>query len=187
MKTKSFCAFLAIIALLITSCGGGNKDVSVKNNSSTSSELNQAYPESSSSSSISSESTSISSDSDSDEEVTSTDNAGSEDWNKLLDSYESYIDQYLKLMKKVNAGDMSVMSEYTSMMVKGTEFVARLETAGDDLSASQMARFTKLQAKLLDAASESLGTTSGSLKSTSESIDDALESLDDALESLDEE
>lgn len=75
-----------------------------------------------------------------------------EDWDKVLKSYESYIDQYIKLMKKVKNGDMSVMTEYAEMMEKATDLSEKMSNAGNDLSASQMSKFMKLQTKLANAA-----------------------------------
>lgn len=79
---------------------------------------------------------------------------GSEDWDAVLKSYENYIDQYIKLMKKAKNGDMSAMTEYAEMMEKATDLQEKMENAGDEFSATQMAKFTKLQAKLINAASE---------------------------------
>jgi len=107
------------------------------------------FKEASTSSSSVSPSTSSTS---SDENVTSTKKAGSGNWDSLLDSYDKYITQYIALMKKANAGDMSAMTEYASMMEKATEFAEKLENASDNLSTAQAARFLKLQTKLANAA-----------------------------------
>ena len=69
-------------------------------------------------------------------------------WDETLDSYEKYIDQYIKLYKKAMTGDASALTEYASMMEKATEFAEKLEEAGDDLTTTQMNRFIKLQTKL---------------------------------------
>lgn len=77
-----------------------------------------------------------------------------EDWDAILKSYEEYIDQYIKLIKKAKDGDISAMTEYVEMMEKATDLAEKLKNAGDDLSPSQIAKFTKLQMKLANAASE---------------------------------
>lgn len=76
----------------------------------------------------------------------------SEDWDAVLKSYENYIDQYIKLMKKAKNGDASAMTEYVEMMEKATDLSEKMESAGDDLSTSQMNKFLKLQTKLANAA-----------------------------------
>jgi hypothetical protein len=80
--------------------------------------------------------------------------SGDEDWDEVLNSYESYIDQYIKLMKKAQKGDASAMTEYAEMMEKAADLSEKVENAGDNLSTSQLSRFTKLQAKLAQAAME---------------------------------
>jgi len=90
--------------------------------------------------------------SDNNETVSSAKSVGNENWNSILDSYEKYVNQYIALLKKANAGDMSAMTEYASMMEKATEFADKLENASDDLTEAQTARFLKLQTKLTNAA-----------------------------------
>lgn len=101
-------------------------------------------------------------------ETTSSDNSSSndsysnsssksvsnEDWDAVLKSYESYIDQYIKLMKKAQNGDMDALTEYASMMEKATDLSEKMSNAGNDLSTSQMAKFVKLQTKLANAAAD---------------------------------
>jgi hypothetical protein len=78
--------------------------------------------------------------------------SGSEDWDAILKSYESYIDQYIKLMKKAKNGDASAINEYASMMEKANDFESKLQNAGEDLSTTQLAKFVKLQTKFANAA-----------------------------------
>lgn len=85
---------------------------------------------------------------------TTAETASSENWDDVLNSYEEYIDQYIKLMKKANAGDMSAVSEYPAMMDKANELGEKLQNASTTLTTEQMSRFTKLQAKLTNAATE---------------------------------
>lgn len=82
----------------------------------------------------------------------SSSSSSNEDWDEVLDSYESYIDQYIKLLKKANNGDMSAMTEYASMMGKATDLSNKMSNAGSELSTTQMSRFMKMQTKLASAA-----------------------------------
>ena len=63
-------------------------------------------------------------DDDDDEEVKS--GKSSENWDKVLDDYESYVDSYLKLYKKAMDGDASAMSEYINMLDKAQSFQRKL-------------------------------------------------------------
>lgn len=78
-------------------------------------------------------------------------NKSSSEWDQILDSYEKYIDQYAKLYKKAQAGDMSAMTEYASMLEKANDLSSKLNGAKSDMSTAQIARFTKLQSKLISA------------------------------------
>ena len=88
------------------------------------------------------------------ESTTKSKSSSSEDWGKVLDSYEKYIDQYIQLMKKAKAGDISALMEYAEMLEKANDFGDKLENANDEMSASQMARFLKLQTKLANAVAQ---------------------------------
>ena len=98
----------------------------------------------------SSSATSSDDDDDDDDEVASS-SSSSEDWDKVLDEYEKYVDQYVKLYKKAMNGDMSAMTEYASMLEKAESFSSKLEKAGDDLTAKHVARMNKINAKMLNA------------------------------------
>jgi hypothetical protein len=104
-----------------------------------------------SSSEVSSSDDGSSDDGSNDESVSSS---GSEDWDDILKSYEDYIDQYIKLLKKANNGDASALSEYPAMMEKATDLAGKLENAGNDLTPTQASKFAKLQVKLANAAME---------------------------------
>lgn len=78
-------------------------------------------------------------------------NKSSSEWDNVLDSYEKYIDQYVKLYKKAQAGDMSAMTEYASMLEKANDLSSKLNGAKSNMSTAQISRFTKLQSKLISA------------------------------------
>lgn len=92
--------------------------------------------------------------SSSSDETEASSSENNEDWDAVLTSYESYIDQYIKLMKKAKNGDTSAMTEYASMMEKATDLSEKMQNAGDELSTSQMKKFMKLQTKLASAAAD---------------------------------
>lgn len=79
-------------------------------------------------------------------------NGGSEDWDAILKSYEAFIDKYIALLKKAQKGDMSAMGEYVEYMEKAANLAEQLGNANGDLTPSQVAKFTKLQAKFANAA-----------------------------------
>ncbi|MRM83106.1 DUF6591 domain-containing protein [Riemerella anatipestifer] len=92
-----------------------------------------------------------SSNSEDDTEVSSS---GDENYDKVLDDYEAYVDKYLVFLKKANKGDMSAMQEYPALMEKAQDLEKSLKDAENQqsLSASQMKRMVKIQTKMLNAA-----------------------------------
>lgn len=81
-----------------------------------------------------------------DEESVGT--SSGENWDAVLDSYEKYVNKYVSLMKKANAGDMSAMSEYPSMLQEAQEFSEKLSNAQGELSSAQWARYMRITAKM---------------------------------------
>ena len=80
--------------------------------------------------------------------------SSSEDWDAMLDSYEEYVDKYIALLKKASAGDMTALTEYPALLSKAQEFGDKMESAKGSMSASQVARYTKITAKMLKVAQE---------------------------------
>ncbi len=84
--------------------------------------------------------------------ITSTSKHGSKNWDKLLDDYEDYVDEYIKFYKKAQNGNTSAISEYTDMLKKAENLQRSLESAKNDnsLSISQIQRLNKIQMKILN-------------------------------------
>lgn len=77
--------------------------------------------------------------------------SSSSDWDSILDSYEKYVNEYIAVYKKVQAGDTSAYSKLASLMEKYQKLAEQLENASDELTASQLARLQKINAKLAKA------------------------------------
>ncbi|MDE6559891.1 MAG: hypothetical protein K2K75_00770 [Muribaculaceae bacterium] len=85
------------------------------------------------------------------EVATEASSSSSEDWNKILDEYEKYCDKVVALAKKAQAGDISAMTEYASLLESAESLQKKLENAGSDLTAAQAARLNKIAAKMAKA------------------------------------
>ncbi len=103
--------------------------------------------------------TEVASDNDSEKSATT------EDWDKVLTKYEKFANDYIALLKKINAlqkkGDNASISEMSGLVVKSVELNQdasdlgnQLDNAGSDLTPAQMAKFTKIQLKFTQAAIE---------------------------------
>lgn len=104
----------------------------------------------------SSTSTSSSSDTNTDSDSESVSSSDSQDWDKVLDDYEDYVDKMLKVMKKLKNDDLSAMTEYPAMMEKAKDLEGSLKKAqkSKSLSSKQINRMMKIQTKMLQAAQE---------------------------------
>ena len=107
---------------------------------------------------ISSETSSSDDEADAEEssesEETSTSSTSSASVDKMLDAYESYVNKYISFAKRAAKGDMSVMTEYVSIMEEAQEYSEKLSDVEGTFTASQLARYTKITQKMLEAATE---------------------------------
>lgn len=90
------------------------------------------------------------------EETTASSNSNSQDWDKVLDDYEAYVDKTIKIYKKLKNNDMNAMTEYADLMEKAESLQKNLDKAqgNDDLSAKQIGRMMKIQTKMLQAVQD---------------------------------
>lgn len=77
--------------------------------------------------------------------------ASATDWDSVLNDYEKFVDKYIAVYKKVQAGDMSAYSDMASLLDKANKLQAKLEKASDELTSAQAARFAKIAKKLANA------------------------------------
>ncbi len=77
--------------------------------------------------------------------------SSSSDWDSVLDAYEKYVNEYIAVYKKVQAGDMSAYSKMASLMEKYQKLAEQLEEATDEMTTAQLARLQKINAKLANA------------------------------------
>ena len=73
-------------------------------------------------------------------------------WDKLLDEYEKYVNQYIAAYNKVKKGDASAASDCAKLAEKIEKVVDKLEDAEDELSDAQLKRLAKITEKMAKAA-----------------------------------
>lgn len=92
-------------------------------------------------------------DDDDDNELTSNIPSTSDtDFDEFLTAYENYINKYIALMQKAKDGDYSAMADAASLMSDAQEYGEKLQKMSGSLTPAQIAKFQKLQQKLLSAA-----------------------------------
>ena len=91
---------------------------------------------------------------DDEEDDDSSDDSSSTttDWDAILDELENYVDKTITVCNKVNNGDMSAMSEYSSLIQSSQELSSKLAQGQGSMTAAQVARYTKISTKMANAA-----------------------------------
>lgn len=79
--------------------------------------------------------------------------SGSEDWDEILDSYNSVVSNYVTYAESAAQGDMSAVTECTELMDKAKELGEKLNNVQDEMSESQKERYLEITNKLSEAAS----------------------------------
>jgi hypothetical protein len=82
--------------------------------------------------------------------------SSSEDWDAVIEEYDSFTDKYITILKKAQKGDMSMYAELAEVTEELESLTQKIEEAKGEMSASQAAKFTKIQAKYLKAAAQSM-------------------------------
>lgn len=85
----------------------------------------------------------------------STTTADTKNWDKVLNDYEKYVDDYVVLYKKAMKGDATAVSEYPAIMQKAQDLQQSLDGAKNDkgFTSAHATRMLKIQQKMLAAAS----------------------------------
>lgn len=82
--------------------------------------------------------------------------SSSEDRDAVIEEYDSFTDKYITILKKAQKGDMSMYAELAEVTEKLESLTQKIKEAKGEMSASQAAKFTKIQAKYLKAAAQSM-------------------------------
>lgn len=138
MKKSNFIMIAIMFAMILVSCGGEEK----KEPSETLDDVVSEYENSSN-------------DEEDDKDVEGQEEVnGNEEWDEILDGYESYIDSYVAIIKKQKAdpSDMTIMTEYSELMQKGTEWSTKMASSSSEFGMEQLTRMQAIQAKLANAA-----------------------------------
>lgn len=142
---KQLLTFAAISTMILASCGGSNE---------VESDLDSLLDEIEMTDETENE-TVIDEDDESESNTEIIDDSSSSDeWDSVLDDYESYVDDYVAIIKKQkeNPTDMSIMTEYQELMQKGTEWSTKMSEMSSNFGTEQLSRMLEIQEKLSKAA-----------------------------------
>lgn len=78
---------------------------------------------------------------------------GGKKWDTLLDDYEDYVQEYVAYYKKAIKGDQAALAAYPALLQKANKLQSSMAAAqsNNELSAAQIGRMMKIQAKMLEA------------------------------------
>jgi len=103
---------------------------------------------------------------------------------EMLKTYESFVDEYIDALKKLDKGSASkAMASLTNMLTKAQELQRQLDDRKSELTENEVARLLKIEAKLAKAANE-MAMKSASQMPGNESVDDAMKAMEDATKAI---
>lgn len=78
-------------------------------------------------------------------------NSSNSKWDDVLDEYEKYVDNYIRLYKSAMAGNVSALSEYADMMEQAETYADKLENAQGNMTQAQISRYLRITEKMSNA------------------------------------
>ena len=73
------------------------------------------------------------------------------DYDAMLDKYEKFCNEYIKLIKKAKGRDINSLPEYQRFMEKVSQFELQFGDCITNLSPEQLNRFNRIHAKVMKA------------------------------------
>lgn len=77
--------------------------------------------------------------------------ASDSDFDETLAAYENFVDKYIALLQKAEDGDYTAFTDAASLAKDAQEYDAKLKRMSGSLTPAQLAKFEKVQMKLLNA------------------------------------
>ena len=129
MNKLPFTGFAFMAVMFLASCGGGDVESSI---SDPTSEIEEAYEEVAN-------------------EVVVADRSNNSECDEFLEGYENFMDNYIVILKKSKADptDMSIMTEYMSLMTEASEWTSKTPDCTD---MEFLGKLSKIQLKMATAA-----------------------------------
>tara|TARA_B110000459_G_scaffold18274_1_gene17710 strand:+ start:597 stop:1064 length:468 start_codon:yes stop_codon:yes gene_type:complete len=151
MNKLPFTGFAFMAVMFLASCGGGDVESSI---SDPTSEIEEAYEEVSNEIEDAYEEMSNEIEEAYEEianEVVVADRSNNSECDEFLEGYENFMDNYIVILKKSKADptDMSIMTEYMSLMTEASEWTSKTPDCTD---MEFLGKLSKIQLKMATAA-----------------------------------
>ena len=152
MNKLPFTGFAFMAVMFLASCGGGDVESAISDSTS---EIEEAYEEVSNEIEEAYEEVANEIEEAYEEvanEVVVADQSNNSECDEFLEGYENFMDNYIVILKKSKADptDMSIMTEYMSLMTEASEWTSK--TPDDCTDLAFVAKLSKIQMKMATAA-----------------------------------
>ncbi len=86
-------------------------------------------------------------------DVSEEESSDGSEWDELLDEYDSYMEDYVAVLKKSQADptDMSILTESQDLAQRGMKWAEKMGDAAAQLTPEQAARYQKIASKAMNA------------------------------------
>jgi hypothetical protein len=134
MNKLPFTGFAFMAVMFLASCGGGDVESAISDSTS---EIEEAATEV--------EEAEVAT------EVVVADRSNNSECDEFLEGYENFMDNYIVILKKSKADptDMSIMTEYMSLMTEASEWTSKTPDCTD---MEFLGKLSKIQMKMASAA-----------------------------------
>jgi hypothetical protein len=134
MNKLPFTGFAFMAVMFLASCGGGDVESAISDSTS---EIEEAATEV--------EEAEVAT------EVVVADRSNNSECDEFLEGYENFMDNYIVILKKSKADptDMSIMTEYMSLMTEASEWTSKTPDCTD---MAFLGKLSKIQMKMATAA-----------------------------------
>ncbi len=149
LKTLCFATSLVLLA----SCGGNSSESSKDEKNDDATEMIEGAEENTllKLATSSEDGTETKSSEEKTEESKSSDTPNLDEW---LDKYEGIVDEYIEISKKINDGDLTVLSDLANLQKKAADLADDINKYKDELTSEQASRLADIAKKLADAVAE---------------------------------
>jgi hypothetical protein len=129
MNKLPFTGFAFMAVMFLASCGGGDVESAISDSTTETEEASEEISN----------------------EVVVADRSNNSECDEFLEGYENFMDNYIVILKKSKADptDMSIMTEYMSLMTEASEWTSKTPDCTD---MAFLGKLSKIQMKMATAA-----------------------------------
>jgi hypothetical protein len=139
MNKLPFTGFAFMAVMFLASCGGGDVESAISDSTTETEEASEEISNEVEEAEVATE-------------VVVADRSNNSECDEFLEGYENFMDNYIVILKKSKADptDMSIMTEYMSLMTEASEWTSKTPDCTD---MAFLGKLSKIQMKMATAAS----------------------------------